>query len=479
MSDLASVVTILQTASSSKIAEEKLKELEDTNREEIKDEEFLSEDLNLPSKCPSCGGSVIKEKEVNGEHYLECENGDMESVDPSNHMYYDVHYDEIARIVSQHLDLEISDTENKLPDFMFCEADKVNLVIMSVVRTGEESFLKLFRRIIKEKKPALIITTDESIEEALEIQSVFSAGSLTYIIPAKELVDNIELGKDRIEHMEEISSLQDEVFEEMVSGSNMDILADIEINPKHLISYLNHLRLMKESEGKFDWKKMEELTSTAFSRLFVSETSEGGGQDSGGDVPDNLFLIREGSTPYITGIVDTKSNYKAKLNKEKSKKHLNYFDRVNSSIGLSGSKKCLLFVIFDIQGETDLEFYGRVKDNLGEDEYVLVMELDAIITMLEFYISICVSNKLKFRQLDLNEVFKDIFDEEYLELNDELRKEKIRESKGSNTQEELDKKILQANHTYYISDSFVKETLNDKLDEMSDLEGSFDKVFEK
>jgi hypothetical protein len=471
MNDLGLIAEILDKANSGTIDAQKLDHLEN-----MAEKEFITQTIKLPTKCPNCSASIINTKEIEGrKHLLECEQGHNELEDEKDYRYYNIDFQKIANLIAGSLGLNVQDIRNNFPDYLFCETNRTNLVIMSVVDTGETPFLKLFRKIITEKEPCLILTTGKSIENALEIQSVFSAGNLTYIMPVEELSENTGLARDKINHMEKIKELQEDVLNDLVTGSNANLISSVETNPKHLISYLNHLRLMKEQEGKFDWTKLEDLTSTAFSRIFVGEIDDSGGSERGLDVPDNLFVIHENGNPDITGIVDTKSNYKAKIDREKSDKHLNYFERVNDSTALSPTKKCLIFVVFDIQGETDLEFYNRVKDRLEEDEYVIVLDVDALITMLEFYLSLCLSNKLKFRELDINKIFGRLLDQEHLEMNERLRNSQ-RTVKGSLDQEEFEKKMLQANDLYYLSKEFVLGELEEKIDERSDLEYGLDIV---
>jgi hypothetical protein len=149
--------------------------------------------------------------------------------------------------------------------------------------------------------------------------------------------------------------------------------------------------------------------------LFPTQPERGGEADSGANLPDNVFYLwEEGSYGHIDyepilGLVDTKSGQEANFGQEKVRgKHDDYVKGARK-ISFKHGSVGHIFLILDIDGQQEIKFYDRMQDDYEENMYMIVLTLDALITIFSAYLSSVVSNELKLNAASFNRAIYPLF----------------------------------------------------------------------
>lgn len=225
-------------------------------------------------------------------------------------------------------------------------------------------------------------------------------------------------------------------------------------NPLHVAAQLHYLRVLRENGelDNFDGTGLfERVCKAAFAMMFTVYRGEGGQQSLFEDVPDKVYKIDgnedRGRDPII-GVTDAKSADKAEFSSEGIEdKHSPYLERVyQHADGIySGFRVAHTFVVFDITGHQEIDFYREMRDKVYEkkslETTMVVWKADALAYAYGLYLMADVANEITLSIKSFTEALWPFFDSPRFKEPDmaDLRKMDRRAWK----QEEYDPKYAQ------------------------------------
>jgi len=405
-----------------------------------------------PSRCERCYSLDIDVQNLGNRYLVKCnECGKIYNIDKKT--YFDISYLEIARQITENLNLECEILEDR--DFYIVaefEWDNSQFLFLFLpTKLEDNQLLLVFHEILHGGRHVLCVAKDVVLSNALSLLSLISSGSMIYITPISQI--NEEDITKWLEKTVKIRNFENNILDRIDDEKLRNLIISVNTNPKYALTLLMHLKTLKKIEKKyFDWELLENLVSTVFRQLYSSDVSFGGGRDRGKRLPDNVFLVRDREgKPIVLGLVDCKSSERADFDKELTEKHVSYLERANKIDFLRPVDKALIFVTFDVKGNSVIRFYNRLENELKEREYIVILPVDTLNLILELYLNVIIRGELKLKDVEdtLENTLARLFTLEYLrelkqkykETNEEiLAYEKIFRINQGDVIKELEKK---------------------------------------
>ncbi len=425
-----------------------------------------------PTTCESCGSTEINVQKTENKFFIRCENcGKLFTPKIDDCIYVEVSYGSIAEkfltaLCAEEINVEKEEAYVK-GSFIISHTPMKFVFIPLEMR--ERDLLPLLWSTTLETSRTLFFVRDENLGNILNTSIPLAIGGLALIVPLSQF--NVYEIKKWISVTSKTQELEKLVLSKIDDEKLKKLVISVNTNPKYALTLLTHLKVLKSLKPKdFDWTFLENLTAIVLSYIYSSNISVGGYKNIGKAVPDNVFLItgvHEENVPEIIGFVDCKSSQVTDLRKELTEKHINYFERARKVAFLRLLKKVLVFVVFDINEKSVIDFYKRIESNLKENEYVLVFPIDALILILEIYLNLIIKSEVQLKEESgtIETFLRNIFDIGYLRS----LKEKYREKNDD---------IVPYSKLFRISADEIISELRNILSSSSSLEDMFRRYFE-
>ncbi|MDS0476830.1 hypothetical protein [Natrinema sp. 1APR25-10V2] len=365
---------------------------------------FIVERVQEPTTCPTCGEGVILVDDTEDRFEIRCHNNHFETIPTADRLRYAPDFEQVLSAVAADLGQTVVAFDGQhLPRFARAETDQGTvLYLIYAPRDYRATVKQIYEDAIDRGQPALLITPRDEITDIVELQFLFSVGHLVQAVPFTKL-DNPSLLNQTLKTAEEVEALGQDVMEQRFASSPGMVRERANANPQYILSILSNIRMLRENgeitPGSGDL--LEETAEAVFMHLFPTQPDRGGEADVGQNLPDNVFYLwEEGSykhTDYepVLGIVDTKSGSTANFAKEKAAgKHDNYLDFARKLAFKQGAV-AHIFVVLDIDGQQEINYFDRIREDYAENMYMVVLTLDALTTIFAAYLSSVVSNELK------------------------------------------------------------------------------------
>ena len=272
------------------------------------------------------------------------------------------------------------------------------------------------------KRPLILITKDtqENFEEMNSICLKIPLGNFVYPFYIQDFKnkESKEDLKDWINRILEIKKMEKNLLDELPQ-SRSELIYNIDINPKYLLSFLVRLKAYKSKRGqeKYDWKEMENAISVAFRYLYHSDIRYGGSLQPGKSVPDNLFFVKnhESKKFDLTGVVDAKFSKAVDLNTETTEKYEEYLELARAN-PYAPNKIALIFPLIGVKTDTTTQkFFDRLKKKMKTGEFCLILPIETLEILVYLYLSSIIRGKLDLSEIDFINIREKIFNIEFLE----------------------------------------------------------------
>lgn len=370
------------------------------------DDVYIDELTQPPTTCVVEGcdseGRILEDEE---RYLIRCyaNSGHVESVDKADRLRYRPNFEAILREIAGDLDLTVTSySGERLPQYAFVRTEQdVDVAVLYGPNDYEATVKDVLQRTIKKGNPCLLLTPHNEISDIVELQSVYGTGYLAYAVPFRQTSNVLKI-RETMQAVVELHDLNQRVLADRFGEDPNEFTVKADRNPSYILSQLSQLKILRKNNEirRGDGSRLEKISEAAFSHLF-SVQSGVGGEDSVGEVePDNLFYIQEngshGTTEYepILGIVDTKSGKTANFGQEKIEgKHERYVKRARG-YSFQSSAIAHIFVVADVVGQQEIKFYDRMQHHYTEDMYMIVLTVDAFLSIMAAYLSATLSNEL-------------------------------------------------------------------------------------
>jgi len=425
-----------------------------------------------PTTCEYCSSTEINVEKIRNKFLIRCEICEKSStLKIDDRIYVEVSYRSIVEKFLSVLYAEeifIEKEEAYVSGSFKIEHTLIKFVFIPI-EMRERDLLPILWSTTLEASRTLFLVRDENFGNILNTSIPLAIGGLVLVIPISQF--NVNEIEKWISVTLETQELEKQVLKEIYDEKLKKLVISINTNPKYALTLLTHLKMLKSLKPRdFDWTLLENLTAIVLSYIYSSNVTLGGYKNIGKAVPDNVFLItniHEENVPEIIGFVDCKSSQVTDLRKELTEKHINYFKRARKVAFLRPLKKVLVFVVFDINEKSVIDFYKRIESNLKENEYILVFPIDVLILILEIYLNLIIKSKVQLKEESTVETFlRNIFDIKYLRS----LKEKYREKNDD---------IASYSKLFRISVDEIISELKNVLSSSSSLEDMFRRYFER
>ncbi len=380
---------------------------------------ILDPSYEKPLTCKYCHSSEITILEDKSHLVIKCLDCKKTYKVSKNELeiYYDVSYQAMAQQINAYLSFNSISVDDKgfyiLTEFEFNNELYRSLFIPT--QPQQRQLLHILFEEINDKIPTLCIVKDSAYKDVLNLLVGISSGSLIYVFPISLLIEMREDISSWLSKTMKVRELEKFVIDNIKDDTLKKLVISINTNPKYILALFMHLKSFKKLR-ELDWEFMEHLVAVGFRLIYASDISFGGGKDRGKRLPDNVFLVRKNNNPVVLGIVDCKSSEAADLDKELTEKYLAYLKKARSIDFLRLVNRALIFVVFDVKGESALRFYDRLKNSLEDDEYVIILPIDSLTLILEVYLNTIIHGELKLKDAvdTLESMLADLFTREYL-----------------------------------------------------------------
>lgn len=391
-------------------------------REKVPDQldgtDYVKERLIEPSECPSCGDGVIIVDEDEEAYEIRCHSNHFRTVDKSDRIRYLPSFHRVLQEVAEKLETDIVTIyDSNLPRYIVGETSRDFLLyLVYSPRHYEDTIKDIYEDAIEQGMSSILITPKDEISDIVELQFLFSTGHRVQAVPFKKIDKSGPLS-NYADTAEQVEQLDEDVMKRRFGEEVEELRKQAKANPKYILSILSNIRMLRENGeiGRGSGELLENTAEAVFMHLFPTQPERGGEADSGANLPDNVFYIWEegnyGHVDYepILGLVDTKSGQEASFAKEKvSGKHDDYVKRARRLSFKHGSV-AHIFLVLDIGGQQEIKFYDRMQANYEDNMYMIVLTLDALITIFAAYLSSVVSNELKLHATSFNRAVYPLF----------------------------------------------------------------------
>lgn len=399
--------------------------------EKLSKEQYIIEEKNIPTECPfdGCDSKDIDFKFKDDKILIRDLTNPSHEIEESINKWITCELN-ISKIIQELLLLffnnikcfNIIQIENMYRLQTIYNENEVDVVFSLSKHILEDELFKSLGSPLIFKRPVIIITkeTDDNFGEINSMCLKMPIGNFVYPFYIKDF-ENKESGEDLkewIDRILEIKKMEDEILGDLPTKRS-ELVYNIDINPKYLLSFLVRLKAYKSKKGqeKYDWKEMENAISVAFRYLYHSDIRYGGSVQSGKNVPDNIFFVknRENNKFVVTGVVDTKFSKAVDLNAEKTEKYEEYLKLARSN-PYAPEKIALVFPLLDVKTDTSIQkFFDRLKKKMKPGEFCLVMPIDTLEILVYLYLSAILRGKLDLTENDFIKIREQIFDTDFLE----------------------------------------------------------------
>lgn len=370
---------------------------------------YLREKISEPSHCimNGCRARCTVERR-DGMLTVECDEGHIGSTDVETRTNYKISYEAVLRGIGNLIDLTITEYDHRhLPRYALAKTDEgIAIYLVVAPRDYTDAIHQICIDTLATNDPAILVTPEETVSDILDIQSLYAIGSLLYTVPFIELTEP-ESVKHQLNTMSQIQTFEDDIVSNRFKEDLHPVVKRVNANSRYILTELNHMKLLRR-QGELppgDGTRLEKVGESAFGHLFPTLPGKGGQDDIAENLPDNVFYIPklvDDQIDYasVLGVVDTKSGGDANFAKEKVRgKHDEYLRRGRSA-AVPADALAHIFLVLDIDGQQELKFYDKMSDHYRENEYMVVIMIDAFMTIMAAYLSHVVANELQLSKGD-------------------------------------------------------------------------------
>lgn len=440
----------------------------------LHESEFLTTSFRPPTLCPlrdRCRAHCDCEPDGDTLQVF-CDDGHEGTVPTKDYTYFDIEFGPLVEAVGDHIgyDLQSVNPDPKPRYIVGYTKQGFDIYLIISPSDYEKTVNEICMTTLIEGRPALLITPEDTIDDLLEIQSLFAAGNLIYTVPFTMLKESDEV-QHSLETIAQIQDVEKQVIEEQVDEQH-PVVYRVNSNPRYILTELNQMRLLRlagelpQSAGT----RLEKIGESTFSHLFATHPEAGGEDDRGSNLPDSVFYISDQSLPTdhesILGIVDTKSGDDADFRSETIEgKHDEYLQRGRRQ-SVPADLHAHIFVILDFDGQQELAFYDDMTDHYQENEYMIIITAEALAMIMSAYLSHTVANELTLIEGDFQTAIYPLF-----------HKDKFREAglagitrEVGQQQNEYDKAYMQREGLLIVTPEVVKQRLQDCMESPGEIE---------
>lgn len=459
-------------------------------------ESWVTSKKNIPTMCPECDRFASHSvDESDGVVEFNCDGRCNVTANLEEFTQYKVDYTSVIDDLCSSIGVEPRSINDDLPRHVSADVsvalqradedddpdkedevieDAEVRIIISPHNLSEEIRNALFEISLSDK-PSLVFINTDSISELLEIQSLYASGDLIHITTTAKVPSSGKLNK-RMRDMCRIKSLEAEMKEDLTQNSNSEMISRVDSNPRYILTELNHMLSLRDAGEIEDWEgdRLEKVTESAFSHIFATLQGEGGQDNNFEKMPDTVFYIGElnnNTDPRamdpILGIIDTKSGSPAGFTGEKVEgKQIDYVSAARKR-SVPVEKVAHIFVTTRISSHNDLDFYDRIKDSYGENEFMVVLTVEGLMQLMAIYLSSTISDRIKLETNTFARAARSLFDpNEYYEIgNGNFTRETVQAS----DQEEYDERYSSRHGLLLITPEVVQNNFMNYIKEDPDI----------
>lgn len=444
--------------------------------------EFVTASEELPNRCQrdGCRISCQVVERNGGEIRMECRREEYShtfTINSSEYTFYDIEFESLLQIVADHIGETISSVAFDLPRRVTAITDSGLRLTMPVAPARfEREVMEIYAEALRDDQPTLLLTTEGKLEDLLELASLFSTGSLVYATPLSAIAETSGHLSTMTETAQAIQTMEQEFVDERYDEIG-DLIHRVNMNPRYILTELNHMRLLRKTGHLSGGDRLETVAELVFSHLFSTYPGEGGEDDSGQSVPDNLFhvpaLDLSKYSKSILGVVDAKSADRAKFGREEARgKHDEYLERAERE-SINTDQVAHAFIILEFKGQQEIEFFDKMDEFYDEDTHLLIFTADALAMLMAAYLAATVANELELIRGDFRAAIYPLFEPTAFRDAGLARIER----EVGQLQEDYRDRYLQRSDLLIIHRSVVKKQLQRCLASEKEIEPIFERYF--
>jgi len=384
--------------------------------------EFVNAELKSPQRCPQCSGQ-LRSKEKNESKQIfrtRCTGryGETheETVPFEEWRFFDLQWNSVMQRVASAIGRDLEHIEpQSLPSSVHgVTKDGLRISIIGG-RNPKKEATSVYIHALRENQPTLLLVPDEEVDSYLEMQSLFTTGSLVYTAPLSMLGSDSEYLEGPVETMEQIQALERDIARNLDEESHK-VVERIHSNPRYMLTELNHMRLLRANKElpQSSGTRLEEVGHAALSTLTPTYPDAGGEDDRGDELPDLVFKITDiapdpdDKYTSVGGIVDAKSGDEADFGSEETEgKHTEYLSRARRHLDVEYISH--VFIVNEIDGKKDIEFFDKMDEYYKPNENLVIWYVDALAMLLEMALTANLRNELQLIGGDFQKVFYPFF----------------------------------------------------------------------
>ncbi|WP_434531179.1 hypothetical protein ACODNH_07110 [Haloarcula sp. NS06] len=378
--------------------------------------------LKSPQRCPECRGQLRSKKKDESERVFRTrctgQYGETheEIVPFEEWRFFDLQWEPVMQRVVTAIDRDLDHIEpQSLPSSVHGVTEDGLRVSVIGGRNPKREATSVYIYALREDQPTLLLVPDSEVDSYLEMQSLFTTGSLVYTLPLSMLGGDSEYLEDPVEAMEQIQALEEDIAQDLAKDSHK-VVGRIHSNPRYMLTELNHMRLLRANKElpQSSGTRLEEVGHAALSTLTPTYPDAGGEDDRGDELPDLVFKITDiapdPDDKYATvgGVVDAKSGDDADFGSEETDgKHTKYLSRARRNLSVEHISH--VFIVNEIDGKKDIEFFDKMDEFYNPNENLVIWYVDALAMLLEMALTANIRNELQLIGGDFQKVFYPFF----------------------------------------------------------------------
>jgi len=394
--------------------------------EDLASTRFLSEVHPTPTVCPrnSCDARVKQEVAAEeGFRRFICHRGCDETRSVDELTKYKIESDTILSDLCNQLGITpVGDSEDDdLPKYVSQQTEEgIEVCLIGNPHRYESTVEELIKRALKNQRVLVMLTPADSIRDIVEVSRYYPLGSLICPLPltllskeqkVKSIVSNAGSARKRVEDILEEQGLS-------LTGT-LDQLGQ---NPALIEAALLYLQVLREESSSSTGlgAEFEQVCKAAFASIGIAtDLSFGGTADRGERLPDIVLGLdpdptRSNEYSKALGLVDAKSGRNARFSSEKiAGKHTEYLKAARRSETYRGWHLCHIFVVFDIDGYKEIDWFDEIRDayeGYDDDVTMVVLYADALRELVAAHRNLVEASELKRSQGNLSRVVRPLFD---------------------------------------------------------------------
>ncbi|MFC3958947.1 hypothetical protein [Halovivax cerinus] len=384
--------------------------------------DFVNAELKSPQRCPQCSGQLQRKEKDESEQVFRTQctgrygEAHEETVSFEEWRFFDLRWELVMQRVAKGIDRSLEMVEpQSLPSSVHGVTEDGLRISIIGGRNPKREATKVYIHALRENQPTLLLVPEEEIDSYLEMQSLFTTGSLVYTVPLSMLGEDSEYLEGPVEAMEQIQGLEKELARNLDEESHK-VVGRIHSNPRYMLTELNHMRLLRTNKElpQSSGTRLEEVGYAALSTLTPTYPDAGGEDDRGDELPDLVFKITDVAPDpddkYATvgGVVDTKSGDDAEFGSEETEgKHTEYLSRGRRHLDVEYISH--VFIVNEIDGKKDIEFFDKMDEYYKANENLVIWYVVALAMLLEMALTANLRNELQLIGGDFQKVFYPFF----------------------------------------------------------------------